>query len=184
MCRVGTMGVCVWDEPVGVGVAVAGRGWGVQRQWPRDTARQRTTQCVCVLGVGGSVWCAACASGVRTSCVCVCTCLGSGCVCALCAGGVCVRVCVRCVGCRCGCGCGCGLWVRGVTVAQRQRPRDTARQRTRQCVGGRGGRDVCAGVLCALVEGCLWAGLGVASACGVWAETEGRRRVTAGPRTT
>ena len=50
MCRVGTMGVCVWDEPVGVGVAVAvaGRGWGVQRQWPRDTARQRTTQCACV----------------------------------------------------------------------------------------------------------------------------------------
>ena len=41
----GTMGVCVWDAPVGVGVAVAvavaGRGWGVQRQWPRDTARQR-----------------------------------------------------------------------------------------------------------------------------------------------
>ena len=50
VCRVGTMGVCVWDEPVGVGVAVAvaGRGWGVQRQWPRDTARQRTTQCACL----------------------------------------------------------------------------------------------------------------------------------------
>ena len=40
--RVGRMGVCVWGAPVG-----AGR----QRQRPRETARQRTTLCVCG-GVG------------------------------------------------------------------------------------------------------------------------------------
>ena len=40
--RVGRMGVCVWGAPVG-----AGR----QRQRPRETARQRTTLCVCRCGV-------------------------------------------------------------------------------------------------------------------------------------
>ena len=180
--------VCV---ALGAGRGGAGRGGAGGGVWLRmrcvgrdrgagDSHSQAKDNAVCV-GWGGGGEFVVCGVCRRAGCVCV---SGWICVCAQCAGGVCVRVCVRCVGCRCGCGCGCGLWVRGVTVAQRQRPRDTARQRTRQCVGGRGGRDVCAGVLCALVEGCLWAGLGVASACGVWAETEGRRRVTAGPRTT
>ena len=188
-------GVCAWRwgregcACLRIWCAGRDRGDGESHSQAKDNA-----VCVCVwggggVGGGGGEQCVVCGVPcVRAGCEpagWVCVCLGSGCVCARCAGGVCVRVCVWCVGCRCGCGCGCGcgLWVRGV-VAQRQRPRDTARQRTRQCVGGRGGRDVCAGVLCALVEGCLWAGLGVASACGVWAETEGRRRVTAGPRTT
>ena len=72
----------------------------------------------------GSVWCVAC--GVwRVAC----------------GGGVCVRVCVWCLGCTCGCGCPGGqAW-----------HRDTARQRTRQCVCvgevGRGcGRGEGAGV--------------------------------------
>ena len=58
-----------------------------------------------------------------------------------CGGGVCVRVCVWFLGCTCGCGCPGGqAW-----------HRDTARQRTRQCVCvgevGRGcGRGEGAGV--------------------------------------
>ena len=115
-----------------------------QRRWGESQPGQgQRSVCVCVggggVGGGGGEQCVVCGVPcVRAGCEpagWVCVSLGSGCVCARCAGGVCVRVCVWCVGCRCGCGCGCGcgLWVRGV-VAQRQRPRDTARQRTRQCV--------------------------------------------------
>ena len=97
------------------------------------------------------VWCVACAGRVRTGwgyvCVCVraraCACVrvrvcgGVGgvrdvCVHALGAGGVCVRVCVWCVGCSCG-------W-----FGQRQRQRVAARQRTTQWVCGMG--MVCVGV--------------------------------------
>ena len=69
--RVGRMGVCVWGAPVG-----AGR----QRQRPRETARQRTTLCVCGWVCGCGVKGPACGRGVCVWCgrhggVCVaCTC--------------------------------------------------------------------------------------------------------------
>ena len=203
-------GVCAWRwgregcACLRIWCAGRDRGDGESHSQAKDNA-----VCVCVggggVGGGGGEQCVVCGVPcVRAGCEpagWVCVCLGSGCVCARCAGGVCVRVCVWCVGCRCGCGCGCGLWVRGV-VAQRQRPRDTARQRTRQCVCGRGGRDVYRGVVCAVVAGSLWAGVGGAvivalraglGVCGLSMWRVGRergeaeshsRRVTAGPRTT
>ena len=87
---------------------------------------------------GGMCACACACACVRVrarACVCVCV-AGGGvrdvCVHALGAGGVCVRVCVWCVGCSCG-------W-----FGQRQRQRVAARQRTTQWVCGMG--MVCVGV--------------------------------------
>ena len=85
---------------------------------------------------GGMCACACACVRVRArACVCVCV-AGGGvrdvCVHALGAGGVCVRVCVWCVGCSCG-------W-----FGQRQRQRVAARQRTTQWVCGMG--MVCVGV--------------------------------------
>ena len=148
--RVGGMGVCVWHPPVGAGaeteaektqpgkgqrsvcVGGAGRGW-----WGWVVCGRCEGPCVCVGGL--CVWCgrhgcvrvaSACGCGDREAerhsqakdnavCVCVCVCGVGG-------MGVCVwRAPVD-----------AGLGGRG----QRQRPRDTARQRTTKCVWGwRGG---------------------------------------------
>ena len=97
---------------------------------------------MCVVWAG----CVVCRGGVHMGCVCVCMGSGHG-VCVVCAGGVCVRLCVVCVGCACG-------W-----CGQKQRQRDTARQRTRQCVCSM--RVVCVGMceVCG-VYGCVggWGG--------------------------
>ena len=136
---------CVRGVGGGRGVRVYAFGVRAEtEEMGRVTARPRTTQCVCVcvgwggggVGGGGGEQCVVCGVPcVRAGCEpagWVCVCLGSGCVCARCAGGVCVRVCVWCVGCSCG-------W-----FGQRQRQRVAARQRTTQWVCGMG--MVCVGV--------------------------------------
>ena len=148
-------GVCVALGAGGVCVSthlVCGQR---QRRWGESQPGQgQRSVCVCVcvggggVGGGGGEQCVVCGVPcVRAGCEpagWVCVCLGSGCVCARCAGGVCVRVCVWCLGCTCGCGCPGGqAW-----------HRDTARQRTRQCVCSM--RVVCVG-MCAVcgVYGCV-----------------------------
>ena len=127
--RVGGMGVCVWRPPVGAGA-----------ETEAERHSQAKDNAVCVLGGrgggGGGGWCVA---GVKGP-----ACVWAGCVCGVGGMGVCVwRAPVD-----------AGLGGRG----QRQRPRDTARQRTTKCVwgwGGRGGRCVC-----------VWPGGG--EVCVVW----------------
>ena len=144
--------------------------------------------CVCVYGGAGGVcgvWCVVCGVWrVRAGCVraggmcacacacvrvraraCVCVCVAGGgvrdvCVHALGAGGVCVRVCVWCVGCSCG-------W-----FGQRQRQRVAARQRTTQWVCGMGMVWVCVG-------GGGGPACGACGVCGGRAETDRvRQRIT------
>jgi hypothetical protein len=109
--RVGGMGVCVWRPPVGAGA-----------ETEAERHSQAKDNAVCVLGGrgggGGGGWCVA---GVKGP-----ACVWAGCVCGVGGMGVCVwRAPVD-----------AGLGGRG----QRQRPRDTARQRTTKCVWGWGGR--------------------------------------------
>ena len=128
--RVGGMGVCVWRPPVGAGA-----------ETEAERHSQAKDNAVCVLGGrgggGGGGWCVA---GVKGP-----ACVWAGCVCGVGGMGVCVwRAPVD-----------AGLGGRG----QRQRPRDTARQRTTKCVWGWGGRG---GEVCV----CVWPGGG--EVCVVW----------------
>ena len=201
MCAVCVLGstwgrVCVvwapWVCACGMRLWVWGWGWpeggGARRDSGPETHPGKGQRSACVSGSGG-----ACGEWrVRAGCERAgCACLGSGCVCALRAGGVCVRVCVWCAGCACGCPCGCGCGRGGGgEVAQRQRPRDTAGQRTTQGVCGWGGWGGGRGVWawCVRAPGVCGVGDGAGRVCGyawgVWAETEERRRVTARPRIT
>ena len=133
----GGMGVCVWRPPVGAGA-----------ETEAERHSQAKDNAVCVLGGrgggGGGGWCVA---GVKGP-----ACVWAGCVCGVGGMGVCVwRGPVD-----------AGLGGRG----QRQRPRDTARQRTTKCVWGWGGRG---GEVCVCVA--RWGG----GVCGVGVAGRGVR---------